>query len=218
MNLCTNAAQAMDTGEGVLTVSLEPTHLDDATARRLGLQSGPYHRLKVQDTGKGVDRGIADRVFEPFFTTKERGGGTGLGLSVVHGIVTDHGGAITVDSTLGFGTEFLVYLPEVDADGQAAQAVEVSQSPRGTGWILVVDDEMAVMKMSQQFLTQLGYEVVAENDSRQALATFQGGPDGFDLIVTDQTMPGMTGEALIQEVRTIRGDIPIIVCTGFSSG
>ena len=218
MNLCTNAAQAMDTGEGVLTVSLEPTHLDDATAQRLGLQSGPYHRLKVQDTGKGMDRGTADRVFEPFFTTKERGEGTGLGLSVVHGIVTDHGGAITVDSTLGVGTEFLVYLPEVDADGQAAQAVEVSQSPRGTGRILVVDDEIAVMKMSLQLLTRLGYEVVAENDSRQALVTFQGDPDGFDLIVTDQTMPDMTGEALIQEVRAVRADIPVIVCTGFSSG
>ena len=218
MNLCTNAAQAMDTGEGVLTVSLEPAHLDDAAAQRLGLPSGPYHRLKVRDTGKGMDRAIADRIFEPFFTTKERGEGTGLGLSVVHGIVTDHGGAITVDSTLGVGTEFLIYLPEVDAAGAASEEAEVSQSPRGTGRILIVDDEIAVMKMSAQLLTRLGYEVVAENDSRSALMTFQGDPDGFDLIVTDQTMPGMTGEVLIQEVRAVRADIPVIVCTGFSSG
>ena len=139
-----------------------------------------------------MDRAIADRIFEPFFTTKERGEGTGLGLSVVHGIVTDHGGAITVDSTLGVGTEFLIYLPEVDAAGAASEEAEVSQSPRGTGRILIVDDEIAVMKMSAQLLTRLGYEVVAENDSRSALMTFQGDPDGFDLIVTDQTMPGMT--------------------------
>ena len=218
MNLCTNAAQAMNTGEGVLTIDLEPVELDEATALRLGLPAGRYHRLKVQDTGMGMDRGTADRIFEPFFTTKERGEGTGLGLSVVHGIVSDHGGAIAVDSTLGVGTEFLVYLPEVDSAVRAVEQTEVSQSPRGSVKILIVDDEIAVMKMSEQLLTRLGYEVIAENDSRRALATFQRDPDGFDLIVTDQTMPGLTGEALIQEVREIRADIPVIVCTGFTSG
>ena len=218
MNLCTNAAQAMTTGEGVLTVTLEPAPLDDAAAMRLGLPAGPYLRPKVQDTGTGMDRQTADRIFEPFFTTKERGEGTGLGLSVVHGIVSDHGGAITVDSILGVGTEFLVYLPEVRDEGQATEGAESGQTPRGTGRILVADDEIAVMKMSEQLLSRLGYDVVTENDSRRALGIFRKDPDAFDLIVTDQTMPGMTGEKLIQEMRATRADIPVIVCTGFSSG
>ena len=218
MNLCTNAAQAMEGGGGALTVELEPTRVDESTSLRLGLQPGSFLRLKVQDTGAGMDRKTAERIFEPFFTTKERGEGTGLGLSVVHGIVSDHGGAIVVDSTPGVGTEFQVYLPEVEDTTEVVADAEAAQSPRGSGRVLVVDDEIAVMKMSEQLLTRLGYDVVTENDSRHALATFQGDPDGFDLIVTDQTMPGLTGEALIREVRSIRADIPVIVCTGFSSG
>ena len=176
MNLCTNAAQAMDAGEGVRTVSLEPRRLDDVTAQRLGLQAGPYHRLKAQDTSKGTDRGTAERIFEPFFTTKERGEGAGLGLFVVHGIVTDHGGAIAVDSTLGVGAEFLVYLPEVDAADVATEELEVSQSPRGTGRILVVDDEIAVMKMSQQLLTRLGYEVARRMTTARRLRRSKATP------------------------------------------
>jgi PAS domain S-box-containing protein len=221
MNLCTNAGQAMAGAGGTLTVGLRSMPLDDLSAQRLGVAPGRYLSMSVRDTGKGMDRATLERVFEPFFTTKERGEGTGLGLSVVHGIVADHGGAIAVDSSPGVGSVFEVYLPElVDPHGASTVATDRADAvaARGSGRILFVDDETAVVRMAEKVLRRLGYDVVGTDDSRRALATFREDPGGFDLVVTDNTMPGLAGEGLIRELRAIRADVPIVMCTGYASG
>jgi two-component system cell cycle sensor histidine kinase/response regulator CckA len=221
MNLCTNAGQAMAGAGGTLTVGLRSMPLDDLAAQRLGVAPGRYLSLSVRDTGKGMDQATLERVFEPFFTTKERGEGTGLGLSVVHGIVADHGGAIAVDSSPGVGSLFEVYLPElVDPRGASTGVADRADAvaARGSGRILFVDDETAVVRMAEKVLRRLGYDVVGTEDSRRALATFREDPGGFDLVVTDNTMPGLAGEGLIRELRAIRADVPIVMCTGYASG
>jgi PAS domain S-box-containing protein len=216
MNLCTNAEHAMrDTG-GTLEVRLETVESDDACATlHADLQPGPYVRLTIRDTGQGMAPEVLERIFDPFFTTKEVGEGTGLGLSAVHGIVTSHHGAITVESTVGKGTTFALYFPRSDHTTETPIRAEASM-PHGTGCILFVDDEVMLVNVGQATLERLGYEVVARTSSIEALEAFRAMPQRFDVVVTDQTMPNMTGEHLTRELRRIRPDIPIILCTGFS--
>ena len=217
MNLCTNAGQAMEDEGGALAVSLDRLDLDAAQAARRGeIAAGAYHRLRVTDTGHGMDRPTAERVFEPFFTTKGIGSGTGLGLSVAHGIVTEHGGAISVQSAAGSGTTFEVLLPVHLGAADEMLAAVSTDTPKGKGRILFVDDESALVRMADKVLSKLGYTVLGETDSTAALARFREDPDAIDLVITDQTMPGLTGDALTRELRKIRADIPVVVCTGYS--
>jgi len=216
MNLCSNAALAMREKGGTLKVSLLSVDVDqEAASSHSDLKPGPYIRLTVSDTGEGMDREVMERVFEPFFTTREKGEGTGMGLAIVHGIVKNHGGAITVYSEVAKGSTFNVFLPRVEGDFQR-ETVSSKDIPTGKGRILLVDDEEPVLRSERNMLESLEYQVVAKADSTEALELFRAQPQEFDLVVTDQTMPGMTGDELAQEIIRIRGDIPIILCTGFS--
>ena len=215
MNLCTNAGQAMENG-GILEVKLERVELDGEESTVQVIEGGgACAKLTVRDTGVGMDTATLERVFEPFYTTKAPGQGTGLGLAVVHGIVTEHGGAISAESAPGAGSSFAVLLP-LASEGEAQALPATIEAPRGEGRILFVDDEPAVVRMGEKLLGRLGYTVQGETSSVQALRLFRAEPSGFDLVVTDQTMPEMTGETLSREIRRIRADVPIIVCTGFS--
>jgi CheY-like chemotaxis protein len=201
---------------GVIEVRLEPIEIAaDALAIPPDLKAGAYVRLTVQDTGHGMEPEILERIFEPFFTTKSMGEGTGMGLAVVHGIVANHGGAITVESTPGQGSTFAVYLPRSDSPSTttlpAAEPVV-----GGNERILFVDDEATLVHLGKATLQRLGYQVVVCTSSSEALETFRAAPHSFHLVITDRTMPTLTGEALVHEVHQIRSDIPIILCTGFS--
>lgn len=216
MNLCANSAHAMKGEGGVLEVGL--THVDfeaSSYARPHELAPGRYLRLIVSDTGKGMDRQVLERIFEPFFTTKAQGEGTGLGLSVVHGIVKSCGGAIKVYSEPGRGATFNVYLPLFQGCA-SAQTEPVSRIMTGNGRVLLVDDEKELAEAGRQALQYLGYEVCVKTNSMEALECFLKSPERFDLVVTDQTMPGVTGIELSKEILKIRPELPIILCTGFS--
>jgi PAS domain S-box-containing protein len=216
MNLCANAEHAMRNTDGVLEVHLDAVELDaTCTDQYPTLHPGPHVRLTVRDTGHGMTPAVMGRIFEPFFTTKDVGQGTGMGLAVVHGIVTSHNGAITVQSAPGQGTTFIIYLPQVDAPSSAV-VPQAEPILTGKGCILFVDDEDAIALWGQELLAQLGYEVVVSTSGLDALDIFRAAPDRFDLVVTDQTMPHMTGEVLAAKLRDLRPDIPIILCTGFS--
>jgi len=215
INLVMNAVQAMEHAGGVLAVSLVDLALDEMAAQRYELRPGSYIRLTVRDTGSGIAPTIMGKIFDPYFTTKEAGKGTGMGLAVVHGIVTHHGGAINVQSVLGQGASFQVYLPVREAEPTLASSPTVSLSS-GQECILFIDDEQALVSIGQEFLATLGYDVVTETSSREALELFIRQPERFDLVITDMTMPGMTGDRLAKEMRRIRPDIPIILCSGFS--
>ncbi|MBW1741609.1 MAG: response regulator [Deltaproteobacteria bacterium] len=216
MNLCINAAHAMRQKDGVLEVSLVDLELDaDAVAQYPDLTPGSYLRLSVSDTGHGIEPEIIDRIFDPYFTTKGLAEGTGMGLAVVQGTVKSHGGVITVQSKPGEGTTFHIFFPRIES--QVTPKSEVATPlPRGNERILFVDDEEMLADMGQRMLERLGYEVVATTVSVKALESFRAQPDKFDLVITDQTMPHMTGEMLAKELIRIRPDIPIILCTGFS--
>jgi PAS domain S-box-containing protein len=216
MNLCTNAEYAMRATGGVLEVRLEAVDLDEAfAAAHPEVKPGAYVRLTVQDTGCGIEPEVVGRIFEPFFTTKEVGEGTGMGLAVVHGIVTECGGTITVHSTPGKGTRFQIYLPCVPETVQDTTPVE-ERVPHGQGCILFVDDEPVLAQWGRTLLERLGYKVVARTSSVEALEAFRAMPQRFDLVITDQTMPNITGDALARELRRLRPEVPIILCTGFS--
>jgi len=216
MNLCTNAGHAMRDKGGTLHVSLNDLVLDESmSAQYPGLKSGPYLKLSVSDTGHGMEQAVIDRIFEPFFTTKAQGEGTGMGLAVVHGIVKSHGGSITVYSEPGRGTTFHVYLPAIKTRATQEAPAE-GPLPRGTERVLFVDDEPALALSGKQMLERLGYRVIAKTSSTEALEAFREQPDRFDLVVSDLTMPNMTGLDLAEELMRIRSDIPIIICTGFS--
>jgi PAS domain S-box-containing protein len=215
MNLGSNAEHAMRETGGLLEVYLEELEVTaNVTVAHPPLQPGAYLRLTIADTGCGMAPEIVERIFEPFFTTKGVGEGTGLGLAVVHGIITDHGGAITVMSAPAEGTTFTLYLPRC---ARAAEAThEEPPLLSGQARVLWVDDEVALARWGEQTLARLGYDVTAYTSSVEALEAFRAAPHHFDLIITDHTMPYLTGEALTQAVRRIRPDIPIILCTGFS--
>jgi signal transduction histidine kinase/ActR/RegA family two-component response regulator len=214
MNLGTNASHAMRDRNGTLTVSLEDfTVPPSGSSAAPQLTPGQYLRLAVADTGHGMDRAVIERIFEPFFTTKPVGEGTGLGLSVVHGIIESHGGEITVSSVPGQGTTFSIFLPQATpSDGASVVSDEPVHGHRER--ILVVDDEEPLVNMMQQKLSRLGYEVVAHHDSLAALREFQSAPHRFDVIITDQTMPHLTGADLAREMTRLRADTPIIMCSG----
>lgn len=217
MNLCTNSGHAMHDSGGTLEITLENVDLDTSAISGFpDLLSGRYLKLSVQDTGHGMDQATMERIYDPFFTTKSRGEGTGLGLSVVHGIVKNHGGSITATSELGKGTVFHVFLPRVDHFLEPA-GVENWQLPplEGQERILFVDDEEDLLFAGKKMLERMGYEVEACRDGSEALKLFQSQPDCFDLIITDQTMPRMTGTELTSAIRGIRSQVPVILCTGF---
>jgi signal transduction histidine kinase/ActR/RegA family two-component response regulator len=219
MNLCVNADQAMRDSGGTLEVCLDAVEIHHAmTNAPAELSPGPYIRLTVRDNGPGIDPAIVDRIFEPFFTTKEIGEGTGMGLAVVHGIVKSYDGAITVASTPGHGTLFTIFLPRLnERSGSDPDHREMlPQMIQGRERILVVDDEDTLILLFRGMLLHLGYQVQIFTSSRIALSAFRMSPQDFDLVITDQTMPGMTGEHLIDELRQIRPDIPVILTTGFS--
>jgi CheY-like chemotaxis protein len=217
MNLYTNAFHAMrDTG-GTLSISLENCHIDkQKIAYTSDMPPGEYLKLTVTDTGHGISNRDLDRIFEPYFTTKEIEHGTGLGLSVSIGIVKIHGGLIKVEETSSKGTTFAVYLPESD-QLQVPTADWTTALPAGNQErILIVDDEQFFREILQAHLEALGYRVSSFETSQAALDGFRENPNGFDLVITDQTMPGMTGVQLTSAIRKNNSDVPIILCTGYS--
>jgi signal transduction histidine kinase/CheY-like chemotaxis protein len=217
MNLCSNAAHAMRKNGGVLEVSLTKTDVDANMAERdARLPPGAYLKLSVSDTGHGIPPEIMDRIFEPHFTTKEKGEGTGLGLAVVQGIAKSCGFHITVESEKGKGSTFSVYFPRKESKSDAVEANEASSYQTGRECILFVDDEQPLVDIGKEMLEHLGYTVVGTTSSIEALKLFRTHPDRFDLIITDMTMPDMTGKKLAEEIMNLRPDIPIILCTGFS--
>ncbi len=218
MNLITNAYHAVEPTGGRIMVQLKEVKLEPDAMRGSSLEPGSYARLTVSDTGCGIDVVMRNRIFEPYFTTKEKSKGTGLGLSVVYGIAKEHGGDITVQSELNQYTTFDVYLPLL-ADGveQLRPDKEMAVIPKGNERILLVDDEEPIAQLEKQMLERYGYQVEARFSSLDALEAFKAKPDSFDLIVTDMTMPNMTGAKLAREVFSIRPTIPIILCTGFSA-
>jgi PAS domain S-box-containing protein len=218
MNLCTNAAHAMKENGGVLEVSLVNVEMDiDTTAQHPDIHPGPNLRLTVSDTGIGIAPDLVERIFDPYFTTKKVGEGTGLGLAVVHGIVKSHGGIIKVYSEQGKGSTFHVYFPRIDGFQEITETQKVELLPMGDHErVLFIDDEQALVELGEKMLEHLGYEVTVRTSSIEALELFRNQPDRFDLIITDFTMPNMTGDKLAQEVMRLRPGLPVILCTGFS--
>jgi CheY-like chemotaxis protein len=217
MNLCANAGHAMQEKGGLLTIALQSIDLrTDLMSDQVRLSPGAYVQLTVSDTGHGIPNEYLDRVFDPFFSTKERGEGTGMGLSVVHGIVQSYHGAIHVYSEEGTGSTFKIFLPAIERRTEPEKR-QTDDIQRGTGHILFVDDEPILVKMSTSQLETLGYTVSSRTNSLEALALFKKNPGRFDLVITDMTMPKMTGDELAREIKRIRHDIPVILCTGFSS-
>jgi PAS domain S-box-containing protein len=217
MNLCTNAHHAMVKRGGVLAVALKRADLDTGdTMAYPDLKPGPYLKLSVKDTGDGIKREVMGRIFDPYFTTKEKGLGTGLGLSVVHRIIQSHGGWITVESEPGEGTVFEILLPRVEGRSEREAPTRRGQLSAGQERILFVDDEEGLVSMAERYLATLGYEVSAFTSPSRALEAFRADPDGFDLLITDLTMPQMSGDELAERIREERPDIPIILCTGYS--
>jgi len=216
MNLCSNAAYAMNEKGGSLHVELSTNRVGPHGFRMNGeLSPGSYLRLTVRDTGHGIPPALLDRIFDPYFTTKEKGTGTGLGLAVVHGIVKSHDGAIAVESEPGKGTSFHVFLPMIEACSSSARDAE-DVPLGGSERILLVDDEDTLVELGSMMLEGMGYKVHGQTSSVEALDLFKQEPDGFDLVITDLTMPQMTGLELARELLSIRPNLPIILCTGYS--
>ncbi len=216
MNLCTNAHHAIGDQAGCLEVVVENTEIEPSQKNDLiDLEIGSYVKISIKDTGHGMSSDVITKIFDPYFTTKDKGVGTGLGLAVVHGIVKKYGGAIRVESQLGKGTTFHIYLPKANI----AAPINTDQPKSiigGSERILFVDDEKMLVAIGQQTLERLGYNVVSRTSPIEALELFKAKPDHFDLVITDQTMPGMTGDALARELMGINPNLPIIICTGYS--
>ncbi len=214
-NLCMNAAHAMEDSGGVLEIGLFPVVLDAQDVKPYpDLETGEYVKLTVSDTGNGIDPKNIDKIFDPFFTTKRVGKGTGMGLSVTHGIIKDHGGEITVSSKLGEGTTLTVFLPKIESKSEEAKIDDAV--PTGTENILVVDDEEHMVFLIKTILGRLGYNVTALTSSLDALNLFKKDPQRYDLIITDLTMPHLTGDRLASEIITIRPDMSVIIVTGYT--
>lgn len=217
MNLCTNAYHAMRETGGVLGVTLKKINISaNDFVKNINLRPGPYLVLEVSDNGVGMNRETIARIFEPYFTTKAQGEGTGMGLSVVHGIIKNHGGNITVYSEPGSGSTFRVYLPVMEGVESEQKVVASGPLPTGSERILLVDDEPTVAKVEKDMLENLGYNVTICGSPVEALNFFRRQPESYDLIITDMTMPEMTGDKLAIEIMTIKPQIPVILCTGFS--
>ncbi|MFH0997248.1 MAG: PAS domain S-box protein [Pseudomonadota bacterium] len=212
MNLSTNAFHAMETSGGILKLELDNIELEDFE----NIAGGKYHRLIISDTGCGMPHVILNRIFHPYFTTKEKGKGTGLGLSTVHGIVQQLQGHITVTSLPGKGTIFIIYLPVYHPGEAVSEPEPMAVDLKGKEHILLVDDEEMILEMLQTMLSRMGYQVTECQSSLKALDLFNSNPDHFHLVITDLTMPQMTGVQLSQKLQTIKPDIPIILCTGYS--
>lgn len=216
MNLLTNAYQAIDETEGIISIELRETAFEREDSGRGGLGPGRYALLSVSDTGCGIEPEVIGSIFEPYFTTKKQGKGTGLGLAVVYGIVKEYQGDIRVYSEPGKGTTFNVFLPVCEDEATIAAVETGERFPRGSERILIVDDEEAIIEFESQILGRLGYRITAHTSSTEALKTFKLDPEAFDLVLTDMSMPHMTGDQLLREIHEIRPELPVIVCTGFS--
>ena len=218
VNLCTNAFHAMEEAGGVLTVLLKNVEREEGEfAGEVDLPPGQYVLFSVRDTGPGMTPEVLARIFDPYFTTKGVGKGSGMGLAVVHGIVKNYGGMVRVESEVGVGTVFHVYLPRIGQGAAVADSIQEWTLPSGQERILYVDDEASIAEMGKAMLSGLGYRVTARFAPLEALEEFRRQPGDFDLLITDQTMPKMSGVQLIQEVRKIRPDLPVILCTGYSA-
>ena len=215
INLVTNACYAMEGTGGQLAISLKEIDIEKPELINPDMFSGVYTRFTISDTGPGMDKELISKIFVPFFTTKEKSKGTGMGLSVVHGIVIGMGGGIKVESEIGKGTKFHVYLPAINSEPEPLAIPEAAAFTGGSEHILLVDDEEAVIIMEKEILESLGYKVTSRTSSIEALEVFRAVPDRFDLIITDMAMPNMEGDKLSVELFKIRPDIPILLCTGF---
>lgn len=216
MNLCTNASHAMADTAGILSVSLQNVDLTAKSAALYpDLSAGLYVKLSISDNGHGLDAATLERIFDPYFTTKAQDKGTGMGLAVVHGIVKGHGGSIQVDSTPGEGSRFEILFPIMEKQ-TVSETEELKALPTGRECILLVDDEDSLIDLGKNMLMKLGYQVKTWTRPIEALDAFRADPQSFDLVISDMTMPNMTGDILATELRQIRTDIPIIICTGYS--
>jgi PAS domain S-box-containing protein len=217
MNLCVNASQAMEMTGGVIEINVESFLLDSTEINNYpGLNEGNYVKITVSDTGPGIPAEVIDLIFDPYFTTKEVGKGSGLGLAVVHGIVKNHNGFLSVSSENGKGTIFTVLFPSLEGTLKN-ESPKTEEFPTGRERILFVDDEKSIVKMTSLMLKKFGYQVESRMNPLEALYLFKSKPDGFDLVITDMTMPQMTGVQLTEKLMQIRPDIKIIICTGHSS-
>jgi len=216
MNLCTNSAHAMGDTSGILKIELRNVDLNVKKAAKYPeINPGPYVKLSISDTGHGMDSETLERIFDPYFTTKAQDKGTGMGLAVVHGIIKGHGGAIQVQSKPGKGTRFDIFFPVMERQMESETA-ELKALPTGNEHILFIDDEETLIDLGKSMLKKLGYRVETRTRPDEALEIFGAAPHKFDLIISDMTMPGMTGDSLASELMKIRPDIPIIICTGYS--
>ena len=216
MNLCTNAYHAMREKGGVLSVVVKEVEVTERDIRsRVDRQPGYYTRISISDTGCGMERSTLERIYDPYFTTKAPGEGTGLGLFLVHGIVKSHDGFIDVYSEAGMGTKFQIYLPIAEAGAEGTQSLPADVAMPGTGHILLIDDEEAITAMLKDLLEDLGYCVTISNSSVDALSLFRANPGAYDLVITDQTMPHLTGIELAKSMTQLRAEIPVILCSGF---
>ena len=215
MNLCTNAAHAMRDKGGILDIEISSASFSNDTVPMPEMMAGQYVVLKVSDTGTGMELDVQEQIFDPFFTTKREGEGTGLGLSVTYGIVKDHNGFVAVESKPGKGSAFTIYLPRIDKS-ELFREKDGPSPAGGRERILFIDDEDMLVELNKQRLAKLGYDVTVTTNSFEALRIFQETPNAFDLIITDQTMPNMTGIDLATEMFKIRPDARIILCTGHS--
>ena len=219
MNLCLNGAHSMSTTGGVLEVSLLDVEMDRGCMRDyLDLSPGPFVRLRVKDTGFGIPPQVIERIFDPFFTTKNSGEGTGMGLAVVLDIVDRHHGMISVDSVVGQGTIFDIYLPRIPEVSEAQEVIEapVAKGGERNECILFVDNESSICELMQERLKLLGYTIITQTSSREALDMFSKMPHQFDLVMTDLSMPHMPGANFARKLKSIRPDLPIIFCSGLS--
>jgi CheY-like chemotaxis protein len=216
MNLITNAYHAVEEISGSINIILKEIELESDEVSQNSFEPGRYALLSVSDNGSGIPKSLTDKIFEPYFTTKKKGKGTGLGLAMVHGIVKEHKGDINVFSEFGRGSTFNVYFPTI---GKSVQTIPDSTKAAlavGSERILIVDDEPAIANLEKQILKRLGYQITTCSSSLDALELFRADPGSFDLVLTDMSMPQMTGAELAKELLLIRSDIPIVLCTGFS--